>query len=81
MERLMESNMHYQPPCPPELSDEELRDAVCLLRDVAGLKPEEVTGLKRVRERVKAGQCNDITPEHIRLSFFKLLVEEGKIHD
>ena len=77
----MESNMHYQPPCPPELSNEELRKRVCLLRDVEGLTSEQVTGLDRMRERVRAGQCNDITPEYIRLSFFKLLFENGEIHD
>jgi len=46
---------------------------------LVGFSPEEISGLKRVKAAVAAGQYSDITEEYKKLLFVKWLMEHDRI--
>jgi len=45
----------------------------------AGLDDDEILRLAWLKRRVESGECDDLTIEHKRLTFLKVLHETGRI--
>lgn len=72
-----ECNLYTGPPL-KRVNSEQFNVEVEIMQ-ASGLNNEQIARLAIVKIRVDAGQCNDFTPEHIRLMFFKKLHEDGKL--
>ncbi|MEA2642745.1 MAG: hypothetical protein QOF51_4139 [Chloroflexota bacterium] len=47
----------------------------------AGLEDDEIVRLAWLKQRVDAGQCDELTEEFKRLTFFKHLHDTGRLHE
>jgi hypothetical protein len=62
----------------PEVVVNQLDVKVEIMR-AAGLVDEEILRLAGLKRRVEAGQCDDLTLEHKRLTFLKFLHDSGRV--